>query len=83
MLERTDAITIEVLELITFVLAYPTVYSFFQQLKIQRRIRYMFRPVTTILNKFNLQAAVTSQTFTTDNQIIYVSQKRYRLHMKP
>jgi len=83
MLERTDTTMNEVLEPITFVLAYPTVYFFLQQLKIQRRIDYMFRPIATILNKFKLQAGVTTQTFTTNDQIINASQKRYRLYMKP
>ena len=83
MYATTDAVTNEVLEPITFVLAYPTVYFFFQQLTIQRRISYMFRHTATILNKFKLQACVTSQTFTTNGQIRNVSQKRYRLHMKP
>jgi len=66
MLERTDAITNEVLEPITFVLEYPTVY-FFLQLKMHRRRDYMFRPIATILNKFKLQAGVTSETLTTND----------------
>ena len=47
----------------------------FYKFKIQRTVRYMFRPIATKLSKFKLQAGVRSQTFATNDHIINVSQK--------